>query len=139
MQSVGRMFGNGQRGNRKGLHTGKAVWWGTGLSLKGNPLFEWGARESKLFWWIGKYGCGSGGKSGISKGNVIFTQRENIDFFNELNIEIACKSLTIAKGEYKPFDKSKNTLIISTLSTGLHNDLKESLRNNGFNCQSRGC
>ena len=55
---------------------------------------------------------------------------------NELNIEIACKSLTIAKGEYKPFDKSKNTLIISTLSTGLHNDLKESLINNGFNCFS---
>jgi len=54
---------------------------------------------------------------------------------NDLSIEIACKSLTVAKGEYKPFDRTKSTLIISTLSTGLHNDLKENLRNNGFtNC-----
>lgn len=51
---------------------------------------------------------------------------------NNLNIEIACKSLTIAKGTYKEFDKNKNTLIIAPSGTGVADKLKGLLINNGF-------
>ncbi len=51
---------------------------------------------------------------------------------NNLNIEIACKSLTIAKGTYKEFDKNKNTLIIAPSGTGVADKLKGLLTNNGF-------
>lgn len=61
--------------------------------------------------------------------NIVDDFEQLLQKNNDLNIKIACDSLTLAKGSYKSFDKSKKTLIIASTTTNIHNNLKNNLIN----------